>query len=389
MKRPKLPKLGFASARYLGIGWLILLCVTPARAHTGGTLSYSQWTLEAQQQVAIFRVKTADFRSIPAPRIAAGLPHFLQQNTQLLSGEEPCRADTSSVLLPQDGWTRIRLEFHCGGEPDTVQMSWMEPLPGHLHMLTRDGTVHLLRASSPHLRWQQGTETWENTLQNQWRHGVLHIAAGWDHLAFLLGLLLLARSLLGLATMITGFSIGHTLALLLATLQGVLPPSVTVEMAIAASIVFVGLPRHSGPARWGSVGMIGLACAIIMMLVPNDPLLWSGLLCLGLAHYSMPQHSAAIANLALASVFGLLHGFGFASAILEDVAQASTLWPVLLGFNLGVESGQLLFVLPVWGLLLALNQRFPRQLAPSTEVIRACVLGIGGFALASRLLAAA
>ncbi len=365
----------------------------PAMAHTGGSLSYAQWSTADSGLLAHIRVKAADFRSLPAGSMDQGLAEYIRSQTLLTAKQQNCTATSSSVVPGTDPWVHLQLTFDCAFTPQGLELRWMEGLPGHLHLLTHAGSVTLLRGGRTQtLPWgEASTPTPLRALVNQWKHGVAHIAAGWDHLAFLLGLLLLARSLGALALMITGFTIGHTAALLLATEAGVLPPSVTVELVIAASIIFIGLPTAARHTRLLSPLLICVACGIAAWVVPGDPLLWGGLLLLSVMHHHLSARpaQAAMASLVLASAFGLLHGFGFASAVLEDAQQAAQLWPVLLGFNLGVESGQLLFVLPVWGLLQWWSQRGSTTPATTTGLIQAGVLAIGGFAFASRLLAAA
>lgn len=137
---------------------------------------------------------------------------------------------------------------------------------------------------------------------------VHHIAIGWDHLVFLLGLVLLSGSLSRLAWTVTAFTVAHSLTLLLAARGLVTPPGEWVEPLIAASIAWVGyLALKSSSARHGP---------------------W------------------------LAFGFGLIHGFGFAGALGETLGDGSTPTLVaLLGFNLGIECFQLLLVVAVAPLL--------------------------------------
>jgi len=136
--------------------------------------------------------------------------------------------------------------------------------------------------------------------------GIYHIWSGYDHLLFVLGLLLLVRKRSRLIWTITAFTIAHSITLALATLHIInVSPSFT-EAAIALSIVFlaVELLRHYK-------GISGFA-------------------------YYYPW--------IVSFLFGLLHGLGFASA-LQDVGLPANNIPVaLLLFNVGVEAGQLIFV---------------------------------------------
>lgn len=151
--------------------------------------------------------------------------------------------------------------------------------------------------------------TARETLTRFVRLGISHILAGIDHLLLLAGLLLLARTTQGLLWTVSAFTVGHSVTLVLATIGWVTPPSQLVESLIALSVVC--LARE----------VVRLAKA------PSLPLHWL-------------RHPALMAVL-----FGLLHGLGFASALREVGVPAGQLPLSLLSFNLGVELGQLGFVL--------------------------------------------
>jgi hypothetical protein len=136
------------------------------------------------------------------------------------------------------------------------------------------------------------------------RLGVHHIATGWDHLAFLLGLLLLRQSLGQIVRVVSAFTVAHSVTLALAANGWVTPPGALVEAAIALTIAYVGFVS----------------------------LVWQ-----------RSRHSVA-----LAFGFGLVHGFGFAGALAESLgaeAARDGAWLVnLASFNLGIEAFQLLLV---------------------------------------------
>ena len=138
--------------------------------------------------------------------------------------------------------------------------------------------------------------------------GAYHIAIGPDHLLFLLGLLLLGGSLRRLALIVTAFTLGHTVTLSLAALNIYAPPAAIIEPLIALSIVLVGVDNL----------LVGDGATASRDLRP-----W------------------------MAGLFGLVHGFGFASVLREFGLPDEALGWSLFGFNLGVELGQLAFVLPI------------------------------------------
>ena len=151
-----------------------------------------------------------------------------------------------------------------------------------------------------------------------------HDSTGWklpdgiDHILFLLGLLLAGGSLLRLIGIASGFTVGHTDTLALATLGVVRPPSSVIEPLIALTIAFVAVEAFTAKFeryRW-----------------------------------------------TIATCFGLIHGFGFANALTELHLSRSHLAKALLGYNLGVELGQVVIVLAIAPIVLLLhrNVRFGR-----------------------------
>ena len=173
--------------------------------------------------------------------------------------------------------------------------------------------------------------------------GVKHILTGYDHLLFLFGLLVVARGFASSLGIITSFTIAHSITLAVATLHPVQIPSRIVEPLIAASIVFVGIEN----------------------LLRGD----------------IPT-----ARRMVAFGFGLIHGFGFASALREAGIGSGTggiLLP-LFSFNLGVELGQIMvaaLALPIiWKL--RENPMFIARWAPACS---AAVVLLGSFWFVQRV----
>ena len=163
------------------------------------------------------------------------------------------------------------------------------------------------------------------------RLGIEHIFTGYDHLFFLLGLLLVCTRWPSLLAIITCFTIGHSLTLALATLGYVNLPARLTEPTIAATIFFVGAQncwrRGEEPeGRW-----------------------------------------------LLTLVFGLAHGFGFANVLRElgVGAHGHSIALPLLGFNLGVEIGQLALAAVALPLLWWLHKKpvFNRRWVPALSAV--------------------
>jgi len=146
--------------------------------------------------------------------------------------------------------------------------------------------------------------------------GVQHILGGPDHLLFVAGLLLIASGWRALLLAVTGFTLAHSLTLSLAALGMVRVPIAPTEAAIALSILFLAREALQPPGQ---------------SLAQRYPLLVSAL-------------------------FGLLHGLGFAAALGEvGLPRREIAW-ALAFFNLGVEAGQLAFIIAVLGVALLVRR---------------------------------
>ena len=176
--------------------------------------------------------------------------------------------------------------------------------------------------------------------------GATHILEGWDHLLFVIALVLLVRRGWAVAKAVTAFTVAHSLTLAGVTLGLVGLPQAPVEALIALSIVFLAAELlRDGPS--------------VTLRYP-----W-----------------------AIAFAFGLVHGFGFAGALREIGLPEGEVPSALLAFNLGVEGGQLAVVVGVIALV-ALVERLARSaLAPALR-IAAYAIGItASYWLIDRLIA--
>jgi hydrogenase/urease accessory protein HupE len=181
-----------------------------------------------------------------------------------------------------------------------------------------DGRVisRLLRPDSPSFVF--GSETAGQSVRGYLMLGVEHILMGIDHLLFVLALMLIVRGSGMLVKTITAFTVAHSITLTLATLGHVSLPAAPVEAVIALSIVFVATEIIR--SKRGQTG-----------LTERSPWL-------------------------VAFIFGLLHGFGFAGALGELGLPPNDVPLALLLFNIGVEAGQLAFVVVVLALCAPLRR---------------------------------
>ena len=208
-----------------------------------------------------------------------------------------------------DSWV-LRQQFACTGDiaGATIRITYPLRNPSlstlyRIEMLS--GVVHTHLGGPDETSWTLPVQpSWQAVARDYTRLGIHHILLGPDHLLFVFCLLLIAGRTRRLLTAITGFTLAHSLTLALSTLDVVRVAVPPVEATIALSIVFLAMEIAQDDARSLTYRRPGL----------------------------------------VAGIFGLLHGFGFAS-VLRGIGLPQTEVPTaLLFFNIGVEIGQLLFV---------------------------------------------
>ena len=230
-------------------------------------------------------------------------------------------------------YVRLALEYECPSAAGPFRVRYAVPaenvatfeLGGDAGSFVFDPDNVVLRAERP-------------TFPHFVREGVEHIVLGWDHVVFLVLLLLGARGLRDVLELVTAFTVAHSVTLALALLGVVSVPAEIVEPLIAASIVFVAVAQ-----------VLGIDSR---------------------------------ARLPLVFAFGLVHGLGFAGAV--TFPDGTPIAGALIGFNLGIELGQALIVAVVFPLLLA-ARRF--SWAPTAHAAAgSAAAAIGLFWLSQRVL---
>ncbi len=206
-----------------------------------------------------------------------------------------CGAGQDSGDMIGDGVLRVN-GLHSRGTDVLVRVQHRDGNVQTALLTPSAPQVHLVAAPAPFF-----------VLKSYGALGFWHILEGYDHLLFVLALLLLVKNRWRLVGAITAFTVAHSITLALAALQWITVPAPPVEAVIALSIVFLALEilRQGRSAAVDAVRNPWVVCFL----------------------------------------FGLLHGLGFAGALRGIGLPDQDIVVALLGFNLGVEAGQLVFVL--------------------------------------------
>lgn len=226
------------------------------------------------------------------------------------------------------------------------------------------------------------------------RMGIMHIFTGVDHMSFLLGLVLISRRLKDLVFVVTGFTIGHSLTLALAVTGVLRPHAEYIDALVALTIALIGAENIAVATRRPGIVAAFMGGGLMLMAVgkwlgfgglPSLLVLGAGLFSANYLMVSGRLVDAGRLRMLITLVFGLIHGFGFAADLLTMQLPPQRLAELLVGFNLGVEAGQLTLVIGLTLIVLGLSKlklTLPRPLV--VETCAAFLVGLGVYWFISR-----
>lgn len=340
---------------------LITLAPGIADAHTKSQ-SFSTWEWSGQHLTGSFTIDTRRATLLYADAAAdTPLPALLEQHlagtVTIKQAGRPCELTQPPQTLPAAaGWQRVALRFGC---PESIDN---HPAELRIDALFRYAAthLHLLRVTQtePPLETVLTAQRPSITLGDSGGHtdffafvriGAEHVASGWDHIAFLAALLLLIPGWSARLWTVTGFTLGHSVTLGLAVTGRLQPDSTTVEALIGFSVAYAALEAARRRALLTPVAQLGITVALLLLgaallaIGLSALSVWTWLACGLLLIRLLPataQHRSTTGP-AIAAAFGLVHGAGFAGALLDLSWPADQLLPILAGFNIGVELGQI------------------------------------------------
>lgn len=374
-------------ARLLRLALILLaMGASPAWAHTKSE-THSVWDVSRSGVQLTYTIPEIEARRLaPAgtTTVAAELlGGYLAKHVSVEAGGQPCRATAPRAVASASGFRRIEIGFQCDAAPSVLKSTaFFDLVPSHVNLaqvrtadgafvqqvITKDRTTLEVgaRASSP----LQDAHFLEYV-----RMGMMHIFTGVDHMSFLIGLVLIARRLRDLTFVVTGFTLGHSITLALAVTGVLRPHAEYIDALVALTIALIGAENIVVATRKPLIvaaGMGGLLLAMVGLRLagfgglPTLLLLGAGIFSANYLMISGHLRDAGRLRLIVTLVFGLIHGFGFAADLLEMRMPAGRMAELLVGFNLGVEVGQLSLVLAAVLLVAGLSRL---KLAPPRAIV--------------------
>ncbi|MBI1815522.1 MAG: HupE/UreJ family protein [Deltaproteobacteria bacterium] len=390
---------------------ILVFFSAPAAAHDR-TTSYSGWVIRGREAEVALRLSQLDLSHYPwggdGTNLEAAAGTYAIAHLKLSAGDAPCAVvDGPRPLSAAPGRVVIEWRVRCPEQGGLRVRSDLlfDVASGHLHFarVTRDGAEPLERVLSegerewsldePAVSTATAPEPGGTTLLEYVELGIGHILTGYDHLAFLLALLLIGGTFGEVAKVVTGFTVAHSITLALTALGYVRPETAPVEALIGLSIALVAVenvwltgPRTAAVPLMIAAMLTLLAVAAVRGYGRVPALTLVGLALFVACYFGLLARVSNAASLrwAIAFIFGLVHGFGFASVLVEAGLPTERLVQALFGFNVGVEVGQLAAVALVWPLLRLIARRSESRRMAVSQYGSAAVLALGVFWFVSR-----
>jgi hydrogenase/urease accessory protein HupE len=267
------------------------------------------------EQAAGVRIadKSGEINPVALSLMASTIGSYVGEHVAVLTGGQRCSA-AAWTAKPADTHVMLTSTWHCPPDGELRYRSTLfqdvDPTARHVLVMASNGAERelVLDRNTQEIALAATETSLLDVILRFLAAGIEHIFLGYDHIAFLLAVILWGQTLWPLVKVVTAFTIAHSITLSLAALNIFAIPSAIVEPAIAASITFVAAENFFSrniDRRW-----------LVTFL------------------------------------FGLVHGFGFASALSEIGLPTNALVPALAAFNVGVEIGQVAIVALVFPLLL-------------------------------------
>jgi len=391
----------------MGLGVLPLLLAGAASAHTRSE-SHSVWEVNGADVDLATTIPVLELRrltpngDLPSDDL---VKNYLAERTYPMAAGKRCAlVPPIETLSATPGFRKYDFTFKCASANDLQIYSgaFFDVVSSHTNfaqvqnVVTGEFTEQLFtnEHKTVDVTGGSGSRLKSARFFEFIRMGTMHIFTGVDHMSFLLGLVLISRRLRDLIFVVTGFTIGHSLTLALAVTGVLRPHAEYIDALVALTIALIGAENIVVQTQKPKlIGLVVGACLIGMALVerlgygglPSLLLLGAGLFTANYLMISGNLRDAGRLRMLITLVFGLIHGFGFAADLLQLQLPPERLAELLVGFNLGVELGQLTLVIGATLLVVLLRKldwALPRPIV--VDVASAFLVGLGVFWFVSR-----
>lgn len=300
-----------------------------ALAHDG-TLSYTTITSEKNVLHVVLTTPISNIENTKSTN-----QQFLktfEKGMRIENNGEKCRPELNEMKkITESKSYRYNYRFLCQSEIEKIKITYnlfftLSPTHENITDFVIDKKpIRYIFSSTKHtisldIKAEQNNTQLHHffiTVINFLRIGILHILSGYDHILFLIGLLLITTNFRQLLKIVTSFTIAHSLTLSLAVLNIALLPVNITESLIALSIAYIAFEN--------------------MYLLSSS-------------------HRKSSKRWIITFLFGLIHGFGFSTLLREIQIPTNDLFTALISFNLGVEIGQIVLIACFFPVLLYLKK---------------------------------
>jgi hypothetical protein len=349
---------------------MALGAIAPTYAHTLSE-SLSAWRIDGDTVRLQFTVPDLEAKRVtPSGKdlpSSAQLGHYLADRVGAGAAGQKCPlTDGPRALAASVGYFRYDFVFKCPGANDIRihSAAFYDLVKSHTDFARIEdsrGSFFEQILTVDHQEVEVAAENAEGGgLENAGllayvRMGIMHIFTGIDHMSFMLGLVLISRRVRDLLFVVTGFTLGHSLTLALAVTGVLRPEAQYIDALVALTIALIGAENIGDGTHRPLPVAIGLGGILFVMALgryfdlgvtlPVLLLVGGGIFSVSYLMLTGQMRDAGRVRLLVTLVFGLIHGFGFASNLLEMKLPANRLAELLVGFNIGVEIGQVTVVL--------------------------------------------
>lgn len=379
-----------------------ILAAPPSNAHSRSQ-SFSHWHIEDQAIDFDFAVDTRRVTQLAqlyeqTNDLSELLKQHLRETVFVYQGSEHCELRSLEALGTGRSVITVTGRFFC---PEIITesdvrasvLAFQAVSPTHIHIARIDdsGVVSEYVVREGRSSFSLQADRPANDVWGFITTGFMHVMSGLDHLVFLLALALVANRPRTAIFCVTGFTIGHSLALAAATLGWVEPNVRLIEAMIGFTIAVTALEagvHHGLNRRKALLAFSALTLFVALIPIANSQTVIAIGIALALYAYATGRLSESQARTLLpliTTAFGLVHGAGFAGGLKEATLFRSEILMPLLGFNIGVELAQLCALAVFFSLPWIISRQSSINLSFVEIYSNVVIFGLGCFWFAQRL----